>query len=299
MAPGGRMSAGGLALGLALAGTGSLALNAGYVGQHLAAVREPPVSLARPLASMGGLLRSPLWLAGTAAGLAGWLMHVGALSWVPLSLAQAFSAGGLAIAVLIAARVTGRRLGRPGRSGVVLMLAALVVLALGARGGAAARAFAGLPVAGFAGAIALAVVAVLLRRRGPYALGAAAGAIYGVGDVATKAITEVAHAGLAAAVLSPWAALLACTSITGFFCFQRALQLGNVVGVISLMTAGNSVIAVLGGLVAFGEPLGTSTVGAGLRAAALAAVVVAGWWLAPAQAGLMNGTGDARSYPAA
>jgi hypothetical protein len=51
--------------------------------------------------------------------------------------------------------------------------------------------------------------------------------------------------------------------------------------------------------VAFGEPLGTSTVGAGLRAAALAAVVVAGWWLAPAQAGLMNGTGDARSYPAA
>ena len=167
-----------LVIGLALALTGSLALNGSYVAQHLAAAHAPAVTLRRPLVSLAGLLRSRLWLAGGVAGIMGWLLHVGALSRAPLSLVQAFSAGGLALVVPVAARITGRPLSPTARRGTLLMAAALGTLAVGAHPVAATSTAAG-AVLPFAVVVATMVMAVLARRRGPHALGAAAGALYG------------------------------------------------------------------------------------------------------------------------
>jgi hypothetical protein len=60
------------------------------------------------------------------------------------------------------------------------------------------------------------------------------------------------------------------------------------VAVIALMTAGTSVVAILGGVVAFGEPLGASPAIVALRVAAIVALIAGGWWLAPAQAAMMD-----------
>ena len=93
--------------------------------------------------------------------------------------------------------------------------------------------------------------------------------------------------------------MLASTSVLAFFCFQRGLQLGTAVAVIALMTAGTNVVAVLGGVIAFGEPIGASPPVVALHAAALIAIVVAGWWLAQAQAAMIDGSSSAASADAA
>jgi hypothetical protein len=286
-------------LGAALALLASLLLNGSYVVQHRGSRGAPAVSARRPLRTLRGLIASRVWLAGTAAGLTGWALHVLALSQAPLSLVQAFSAGGLALVVPLAARITGVRLGRPERRAILLMGAALGALAVGS---AASGAGVAPPVAMTvyllicaAGATALAA-AVGGRRRAP-ALGLAAGVLYGAADAATKAATGAAHAGLLAGVLSPWTAAVLITSIGAFFCFQRGLQIGPALPVIALMTAATNVVAVLGGITVFGESLGTSLAFSLVHGGALAAVVLCAWRLAPAQARLAEAPGDDPSFP--
>lgn len=292
------MTTTGLLTGLALAVAASLALNGSFLVQHLGAVGAPAISILRPLSSLAGLLRSRLWLAGTAAGLAGWMLHVGALSAAPLSLVQAFSAGGLALVVPVAARLTKSPLRRAERSAIALMVLALLALALGS---AAAPLTHGIPLLAMlafltlAGATALALAATPGRRRRAQTLGAAAGVLYGVGDAATKAATTVAHAGVWAALASPWPALILLASVAAFFCFQRGLQIGPAIPVIVLMTAATNITAVLAGLAVFGEPLGASLMMATIHAVALVAVGLAAWWLAGAQARLAE---PARAVPA-
>ena len=94
-----------LAAGLALALAASLALNTGYLLQHRGSAGAPEITPLRPLATLRSLLASRAWVAGLALGTLGWLMHVGALSRAPLSLVQAFVAGGLVLAVPIGSRL--------------------------------------------------------------------------------------------------------------------------------------------------------------------------------------------------
>jgi hypothetical protein len=63
---------GGVLLGVALALLASIALNASFLLQHLGSRTAVNITLRRPAASLRGLLGSRLWLAGSAAGLAGW-----------------------------------------------------------------------------------------------------------------------------------------------------------------------------------------------------------------------------------
>jgi hypothetical protein len=281
--------------GLALAVLASLALNGGYLVQHRGSHAAPAVSVRRPLRTLRGLLASRLWLAGTVAGLAGWALYVAALSQAPLSLVQAFSAGGLALVVPLAARLTGARLARADRRAIVLMGCALAVLGVGSvpSGVRVPDAVAMSVYLVIAAAIAAVLAAAPARRRRAHALGLAAGALYGAADAATKAATGAAHAGLLAGLLSPWTAVLAAGSIAAFFCFQRGLQIGPALPVIALMTAATNVVAIGGGVTVFGESLGTTAAFSILHVGALIAIAVCAWWLAPAQARLA----DAPSLP--
>jgi hypothetical protein len=268
----------------------SIALNGGFLVQHLGSRDAPRITLRRPVRSLRGLLASRLWLAGTALGLGGWMLHVVALSQAPLSLVQAFSAGGLALAVPLGARVTRVPLAAPERRAALVMVGALVVLALGV-----GPSVAGIPataaVVAFvvaAAAIAAAFAAAPVGERRGHGLGIAAGVLYGTADAATKAATNTLHSdGLLATVLSPWVVIVAAASALAFFCFQRGLQVGPPLPVIVLMTAATNLVAVAGGLIVFAEPLGASPVTSALHVLAFGLVGAAAWRLSAAQARLV------------
>jgi hypothetical protein len=56
----------GIAIGLGLAIAASLALGTGFLLQHAGAAEAPPVDPREPVATLVGLLRQRIWLAGLA-----------------------------------------------------------------------------------------------------------------------------------------------------------------------------------------------------------------------------------------
>ena len=89
-----------IAAGLALAVASAVTIGGGYVLQHSSASRLPPLSVRRPLHSLGLLFGSGTWAVGFFAGIAGWVLYVAALRIAPLSLVQAASAGGVGVLAL-------------------------------------------------------------------------------------------------------------------------------------------------------------------------------------------------------
>jgi uncharacterized membrane protein len=263
-----------LAAGLTLAAAASLALNAGYLLQHLGGATAPSVDLRRPVATLRGLLGSRLWVTGTAVGLAGSVLHAGALANAPLTLVQAFAAAGLAVLVPVAARVTRTRLHTSERVGVALIVVALAALAVRP----AAAALTGPPaLAPLIGVDLLAALLAIAGRGAPAVLGVATGVLYGVADASIKAFAESHWHGVV------WPALFAGSCAIAFFAFQRALQKGPAVIVVALMTAALNLTSVLAGLALFGERLGASTPVTCVHALAMAAVGVGAWSLTRAQ----------------
>jgi hypothetical protein len=281
-----------LIAGLGLAVVASLALNGSYLLQHAGSRSAPSVDLRRPLVTVRGLLRSRLWLVGTAAGALGSLLHIAALAHAPLSLVQAFTAGGLALTVPVAARAFGQRLERLELLAAGALVAALALLGLGA-GPLVTRA---VPAGGLAGAVGTAVLAAgglaLLPaggRRGRL-LGAAGGVLYGAADATTKAVT-MTHGGLLAALTSPWMVVLVLLCVAAFACFQRGLQIGPAVPAIAVMTGATNAVAIVIGLLVFGEPLGAGPAFAAIHLVAFALAVAAGLTLARAQGRLAPADG--------
>ncbi|MDQ6607190.1 MAG: hypothetical protein M3Z06_11665 [Actinomycetota bacterium] len=275
----------GFVVGLVLAVGASVAITSGFLLQHAGVVKLAPVTPRRPLVSARSLLGSRAWRWGLALGVGGWGLHVVALSLSPLSLVQAFYAGGLALAAPIAAVGFGHRLARSERRAIVLMAGGLVMLSLGIEGSGRHGAFGELPLTSFLVADLVCGLGLVMLARGrerPAALGLASGAFYGATDTAIKALTHVVDAhGALAVLVSPWLAFAALATGAGFFALQRGLQTGRALAVIGLNAAISIVVSVAAGLVVFGDPLGTGWVLVCLHLAAFATVAVASWMLAP------------------
>jgi hypothetical protein len=273
-----------VALGLGLAVVASLALNGSYVIQHVGSASVPPVDVRRPVSTLRSLMGSRWWLSGAALGMAGWAVHVAALSKAPLSLVQAFVAGGLAIAAPVAARALGSPLTPKERAGVAIVVVSLGLLSIGLGHPGVHADEATTPMIGFLCACGLAT-SLLARARAtwrPHALGLAGGVLYGAADVAIKALTGAGHASGAAGVFSsPWLPVAAVATAGAFFAFQRGLQSGRAVPVISLMTAATTAVSVLGGFVVFGDPIGRTPLLAALHLLAFVLVAVAAAVLGP------------------
>ena len=281
-------------IGVTLAVAAAVALNASYLMQHAGSSGAAAVDPRRPLFTLASLLRSPIWAAGGAIGVTGWALHIGAMREAPLSLVQAFVAGGLALTAPMAA-IGLRRRPAPGEAQAVgLMVLALVLLSIGLGGVGRHAAFAAAALAAWLAGLALAAVVLAVGTGGPrrpLALGLAGGLLYGAADLAFKAVTGL-H-GARTIVTSPWLAVgLACT-VGAFFAFQRGLQADRPVAVIALMTAATNVSSIAGAFVVFGDPLGRTPALAVAHALAFALVFVAAWRLAPAQAGLVETPTDA------
>ena len=269
-------------IGVLLAVAAAVALNGSYVMQHVGSAPLGPVDARRPLRTLGTLLRSPLWALGAIAGFSGWALHIAAMREAPLSLVQAFVAGGLAIAVPMAAFALRRGLDRREAGAVGLMVVALVLLSLGLHATSAHAAFSSgglLAAIGVLGAAAALLVAGVHGARRPLVLGIAGGLLYGAADLALKAVTGE-HG--SAIVTRPWLWLGIAATCGAFFAFQRGLQSARPVAVIALMTAATNVTSILGAFAIYGDSLGGSAALRAAHAVGFVLVIVAGWRLAPA-----------------
>ncbi len=214
-----------------------------------------PVRAGRPLGTIRGRISSRSWLGGQALGWVGFAVQVAAVSLAPLSLVQAFAAGGLALSVPLAAVLFSQRIGTTQRVAVTLVAISLAALPLGISPAPEHLRGSFLLVAiGAAGLVALlAAIPPVASLRA-----VSAGLCYGIADAAIKAISLRWHLHGASVLLSGWGALAALGTLAGFVAFQAALASGNPVSAISLMNALAALVALACGALALHESLGTA-----------------------------------------
>ena len=269
-------------LGIGLSILCAFATNLAFLCKHRGACAAPAVDWRHPLRSGAGLFRSKWFALGMLVALGAWLLHVGALALAPLSLVQAVISGGLVMLTVLAERVFGFRVGRRQWMGVGFTALGLVLLTvtLPSSGGAhSSYSLAGM-IAFESALLAVGLLLVLSPRFGSHEhhgviLGAAAGILFGVSDVAIKALTgTVGEAGLMGLV-SPWLLTCVIASVIAFYASARGLQKGEAVPVITLTGAAANVSCIVGGIVVFGDPMPSDPVGIAVQRLAFTLVIAA------------------------
>jgi drug/metabolite transporter (DMT)-like permease len=270
-----------LQLGILLSLLCALATNVAFLLKHRGACAAPDVSVRHPIASAVGLFRSKWFTIGMLVALVAWSFHVLALALAPLSVVQAIIAGGLVFLTVLAERWFGFTVGTRQWAGVGLTALGLVLLTvtLPHHGGA----HSGYSVAGMiafeSALLALGTFLVLSRKLGSHEhhgvmLGTAAGILFGVSDVAIKALTGAVGDGLTG-LLSPWLLTCIIASVLAFYASARGLQKGDAVPVITLTSAAANVTAISGGILVFGDPMPSDPVGIVLQSFAFVLVIAA------------------------
>jgi drug/metabolite transporter (DMT)-like permease len=270
-------------LGLIMALGCALFSNVAVLCEHRGANRAPDVTIRRPIASAAALFRSKWWAIGFGIAFFGWLFHVAALSMAPLSLVQAVIAGGLALLALPARYWFGIKLGTREMVGLGLAAGGLAFLALTATGGShdASSGYSTAAMLSFEGGAVAIGVAMLVSagsergaRHGGLLLGASTGLLLGVSSVAMKALAAPVLAS-PLAIISPWTLVAACAGVAAFYSLARALQLGDAVEVAVVTSVFANVSAIVGGVLVFGDPIGSDALGIIARSAAFVAVIAA------------------------
>jgi drug/metabolite transporter (DMT)-like permease len=272
-----------LQLGILLALFCAFATNVGFLLKHRGACAAPDVSLKHPVASAVGLFRSTWFAVGMLVALVAWVFHVGALALAPLSVVQAVIAGGLVFLTVLAERYFGYSVGTRQWAGVGLTALGLVLLAitLPHNGGHASYSTAAM-IAFESALLVLGTFLVLSKKLGSHQhhgvmLGTAAGILFGVSDVAIKALTSgLGESGVLAGVLmSPWLFTCIAASVVAFYASARGLQKGEAVPVITLTSAAANVTAISGGILVFGDPMPNDPLGIVIQSFAFVLVIVA------------------------
>ena len=96
----------------------------------------------------------------------------------------------------------------------------------------------------------------------------------GVANVAVKALTGTVP-GDPLSILSPWTLVALIAGVGAFFALARGMQTREPIPVITLTTVTANVVSVAGGILVFGDPVGTDPLAVAVRAAAFAAVIAA------------------------
>jgi processive 1,2-diacylglycerol beta-glucosyltransferase len=286
-------------VGLALALAAAMLYAAGVALQAIEA-REIPEEHAMRVSLLRRLVARPRWIAGTAAGLAGWALQALALLFAPLTLVQPAIATGLVFLLPVCRRVLRERVGRRETAAVVLAAAGLAAVAWAAPARDANHVGGARLAASF---IVLAAVALLpygvpRRLRTPGLLAVAAGVAYAWDGLATKFFTDDAGRALWLGAVV-WVVVMFAGSGLGTLSEMSALQKGAATRVAPIVAALGTLAAV-----ALAPLLARETVPAGdleraALAGGLAAVIVGVAVLArsPSVATLLSG-GFARSHAA-
>lgn len=258
-----------IALGLALAST--VLINIAYLIEHDAAAALPVLTIRRPVQSVRALLSDRSWLLGFGLESVGFLLYVGALRLASLALVQSVAAGGIGLLAFVSSRINRRPLGSRERSGVLLSMFGLVVLAVSLVGGSG-EGGAGSTVAiviWLAATAALAVSAVTLGRRMlgvAVAEGVVGGLFFSLGDVSTKVATQ---GGARFVFVAP----LIIGYTLGTWLLQLGYQRGGALTVAGLATLLTNAVPIAASMLVLGEPVPSGAYGA-LRVLAFAAVTI-------------------------
>jgi drug/metabolite transporter (DMT)-like permease len=272
-----------LNLGILIALACAVATQLGFLYKHRGACAAAKVDIRRPLKTVKSLFASRWFAIGMAVALGAWLLHVAAMALAPISVVQAVLSTGVVILAVMAERLFGFKVGRRQWLGVAMTAAGLVllVITLPAHSGSHSS----FSVAGMisfeAGMLAIGALLITGPRIGApdhhhgVMLGAAAGVLFGVSDVAIKALTGLGGDGIMAVVLSPWLPVTIIASVVAFYASARGLQDGEAVPVIASTSTAANVSTIMGGIVVFGDPMPGDAVGIALQMFAFVLVIVA------------------------
>jgi drug/metabolite transporter (DMT)-like permease len=291
-------------VGLALALACALATSVAFLFKHRGAVSAPPVRARHPLRSAAELFRSKWFAVGWLVALGAWGLHVGALALAPLSVVQAVLSAGLVFLAVLAERFFGFHLGRRQWTGLVITAVGLAIIGItqGAQPseppGYALAALISIECGVLLLATGLAVMAgrlPLLQAREGLLLGAAAGALFGISDIALKFLTHAVQDGVLE-LISPWAVAALAASVIAFYASARGLQIGPGVEVIALTSVAANLVAIVGGVLVFRDSIGTGALAITGRMIAFG-LVVAGAALIPAPVRAADASSGASGEP--
>jgi len=283
-----------LIIGILLALACALATNIGFLYKHRGASAVPAVDVSRPFHTTRSLYSSRWFAIGMLVATVAWIFHVAAMAVAPLSVVQPVLAGGVVLLAVMAERMLGVRVGRRQWVGLGLTASGLILLGLTLPATHGAQSRFSLPgmIAFESGLIVVGALLIMGPRIGApaqhhgFMLGAAAGIMFGVSDVAIKAITGlIGTGGIAAGILSPWALVTVAASVVAFFASAKGLQDGDAVPVIAITGTAASVAGIVGGIIVFGDPLPGNPAVIAVQCLAFAFVLVAAYLMpAPVRA---------------
>jgi hypothetical protein len=272
-------------LGILLALACAFATNLGFLYKHRGACEAPAVDIRHPLRSAKQLYSSKMFAIGMAIATGAWGFHIAAMAVAPLSLVQAVLAGGVVLLALMAERMMGLTLGRRQWTGILMTAGGLILLgfSLPAVHGAHSR----FSVPGMIVFEAVLIAAGALLIAGPrigapvhhhgFMLGAAAGILFGVSDIAIKALTGEIGAHGVVGLLSPWTLVTIGASVVSFYASAKGLQDGEPVPVIAVTSTAANVSGIVGGFIVFGDPLPSHPLAIVVQCVAFVMVLVAAW----------------------
>lgn len=225
------------------------------------------------------LARQPLWLAGIAVDVAGFVCQAAALGLGQIVVVQPLIASSMVFALPFGTWLTGQKVGRSEwiAAAVVLAgLAAFVATTDPSGGHDDATAGAWIVSGVLIGAVCAALV-LAARRRGPGVraalLGSATGLLFGLSAALTKATVERLDDGLVAVVADWHLYALIAVGYASVTLSQASLQTGRLAPAVATQMVLDPVTSVLLGTLAFGEQLHEQAVGVVASLAALAAML--------------------------
>jgi hypothetical protein len=208
-----------------------------------------------------------------------------ALSVSPMSLVQSVLAGGMVLLAVMAERIFGLRIGHRQWIGLGLTAVGLVLLGVTlpvVHGAHSAFSIPGM-ISFEAGLIAAGTLLIMGPRMGAprehhgYMLGAAAGILFGVSDIAIKAISGLIGSAGISGLLTPWMLLCLVASVAAFYASAKGLQDGDAVPVIAVTGAAANVAGIVGGVIVFGDPLAGNPLLLAVECLAFVLVIAAAW----------------------
>jgi drug/metabolite transporter (DMT)-like permease len=236
------------------------------------------------------MARQPVWLAGIAFDVAGFVAQAAALRLGQLAVVQPLLVLSVVFALPLGARLTDQRVGRREAAAAALVVVALVGFLAIAKpsGGRSEVSLSEWIVAGVACA-AVCLPLSLLGRHGPgprraALLGAAAGVLFALSAALTKALVDELHLGVVH-VLASWEPYaLAGVGYVSMTLNQLALNTRSLAATIASSTALDPVVSVVLGLTLFDEQIRASSLQAAAAFVALAAALIGMTVLARAEA---------------
>ncbi len=273
-----------LYLGILLALACAFVANLGFFYKYRGANTVGKVDVRHPLRSGRALFSSKWFAVGMLVAAGAWALHVAALALAPMSVVQVALAGGVVLIAVMADRMFGFQVGPRQWLGLWLTAAGLVMLGitLPAMHGAHSHFSDAAMISFEAGLFGLGGLLIMGPRIGGpvehhgMMLGAAAGMLFGVSDIAIKALTGIVGAhGALGVLLSPWFAVALLASVVAFYASARGLQDGDAVPVIAVTGTAANIAGIAGGILVFGDPMPGSAVGIVFQSLAFVLVLIA------------------------